>query len=95
MLNHQLNSKILNPFPADYLIIKNLIDKQKQIKTCDFDERFISVFDEICFDISSKIVFNERIIAKEIKRETRIIISKGELDKRTSTYKNRFKKLRV
>ena len=74
MLRHQLQSKILEKFPANYQINKDLIEMQKRNKTSDFDDRFLSVFYNLDLEIMSKIVFNEEIKAKEINRETRIII---------------------
>src|SRR5690606_4746689 len=74
MLGHQLQSKILGKFPSDYEINKELIKKQKEKKTSDFDERFLAVFNELNLTIKSKIVFNQKVEAKLINRETRIII---------------------
>jgi hypothetical protein len=74
MLGHQLQSKILGKFPSDYKINKELIEKQKEKKTSDFDERILTVFNGLNLTINSKIVFNQKIEAKLINRETRIII---------------------
>lgn len=74
MLGHQLQSKILGKFPSDYEINKELIKKQKEKKTSDFDDRFLVVFNKHDLTIKSKIVFNQKVEAKLINRETRIII---------------------
>ncbi len=74
MLGHQLQSKILGKFPSDYEINKELIKKQKEKKTSDFDDRFLAVFNELDLTIKSKIVFNQKVEAKLINRETKIII---------------------
>ena len=74
MLGHQLQSKIIGKFPSDYEINKELIKKQKEKKTSNFDERFLAVFNELDLTIKSKIVFNQKVEAKLINRETRIII---------------------
>lgn len=74
MLGHQLNSKILGKFPSDYEIHKELIRKQKEKKTSDFDDRFLAVFNELELIIKSKIIFNQKVEAGLINRETRIII---------------------
>ena len=73
MLGHQLKSKILGKFPSDYEINKELIKKQKEKKTSDFDERFLTIFYRLNLTIKSKIVFNQKVEAKLINRETRII----------------------
>ncbi|CAN5125009.1 hypothetical protein BH09BAC5_BH09BAC5_18950 [soil metagenome] len=74
MLGHQLQSKLLGKFPSDYEINKGLIKKQKEKKTSDFDDRFLTVFNELDLKIKTKIVFNQKVEAKMINRETRIII---------------------
>ncbi len=74
MLGHQLQSKILGKFPSDYVINKELIKKQKEKKTSDFDDRFLAVFNELDLSIKSKIIFNRKVEAKLINRETRIIV---------------------
>lgn len=74
MLGHQLQSKIIGKFPSDYIITADLVSKQKEKKTCHFDDRFISVFNRLGISFESNIVFNEEIKANMIKRETRIII---------------------
>jgi len=82
MLGHQLQSKILGKFPSDYEINKELIKKQKEKKTSDFDDRFLAVFNELDLTIKSKIVFNQKVEAKLINRETRIIIWNVKTEKR-------------
>jgi hypothetical protein len=74
MLGHQLQSKMLGKFPSDYEINKELIKKQKEKKTSDFDDRFLAVFNDLDLTIKSKIVFNQKVEAKLINLETRIII---------------------
>lgn len=74
MLGHQLQSKLLDRFPSNYIINKELVQKQKEKKTSDFDDRFLNVFNKLDIEITSKIVFNEEVVAKQINRETRIII---------------------
>ncbi len=82
ILRHQLQSKILGKFPSDYIIDNELIRKQKEKKTSDFDDRFLSVFEELDLKINSKIVYNEKMKAKLINRETRIIIWNVTTEKR-------------
>lgn len=82
MLGHQLQSKILGKFPSDYEIDNELIRKQKEKKTSNFDERFLSVFKGLGLRIKSKIVYNEQVNAKLINRETRIIIWNVKIDNR-------------
>ena len=81
MLGHQLQSKLLGRFPSDYKINKELIRKQKEKKTSDFDDRFLRVFNELDIEINSEIVFNEKVEAKLISRETRIIVWKVKTSK--------------
>lgn len=74
MLSHQLQSKLIDKFPSNYLINRDLIQKQKEKKTSKFDDRFLDVFNKLDIEVHSEIVFNESVEAKQITRETRIII---------------------
>ena len=74
MLGHQLRSNILGKFPSDYEINAEIIRRQKEKKTSKFDERFLSVFKDLDLTIKSRIVYNEKVEAKLINRETRLII---------------------
>jgi hypothetical protein len=74
MLGHQLQSKILGVFPSNYLITMDIVKKQMETKTSDFDERFIKKFEEMNCSYHAKIIYNEKIEAKKINRETRMLI---------------------
>jgi hypothetical protein len=74
MIGHQLQSKLIGKFPSDYQINNELIKNQKGKRTSDFDERFLSVFSELELEVYSKIVYNKKIEAQFINRETRVII---------------------
>lgn len=76
MLGHRLQSKLLGQFPSNYEINKELIKKQKEKKTSDFDDRFLETFSELDLKIKSEIIFNEEVKAKLINLETRIIVWK-------------------
>lgn len=82
MLGHQLQTKLLDKFPSNYKINKELIKKQKEKKTSNFDDRFLNVFNELDIEINSEIVFYEKVEAKLINRETRIIIWNVTTNKR-------------
>jgi len=82
MLGHQLRTKILGKFPSDYEINKELIKKQKENKTSNFDERFLAVLKKTDLNINSKIVFNQEIEAKLINQETRIIIWNVQIEQK-------------
>lgn len=84
MIGHQLRTKILGKFPSDYLITKSVIQKQKETRTSDFDNRFLDVFFKNNYQIESRIIYNEILSAKQINRETRIIVWKIE-NKKTSS----------
>ncbi len=74
ILGHQLNSKIIGKFPSDYAITKEVIAKQLEMKTSDFDERFLKVFFERNIELKAKIIFDNPFEGEKIKRETRVII---------------------
>jgi hypothetical protein len=81
MLRHRLRSKILGRFPSDYLISMDTIKKLMEEKTPrtemekeGFYERFIKRFEEMKCSFQAKLLFNEKIIAEKIDRETKIIM---------------------
>lgn len=74
MLGHQLQSKIISKFPSDYLITMNVVNKQKEMKTCAFDDRFIKKFEMMKCSFKAKLIYNENLEAEKITRETRILV---------------------
>jgi len=73
MIGHQLQSKLLGKFPSDYRFNNDLVKNQMEKRTNAFDKRFLSVFDELDLEINCKIIYNKKIEAKLVNRETRII----------------------
>lgn len=74
MLGHQLKTKLLGKFPSNYTFSNDFILKQQETKTSDFDIRFLQVLDKLDVEITGEIVYNEKIEADFITKETRIII---------------------
>jgi len=60
MLGHQIRS--------------NIIEHQLKQKTNQFDRRFLKVFQPMKRDIISNLIFNEILIAKQIKSESRVLV---------------------
>lgn len=74
MLGHQIRSKIVNRFPADYIITNNIIDHQLQQKTNKFDKRFLNVFQPLNRSIESRLIYNETLTANYIEKETKLLV---------------------
>lgn len=74
MLGHRLQSRLLERFPSNYEITPNLIVQLSEMKTADFDMRFIEKMNELNLSFNAKIAYNEEIIANRINFETRLII---------------------
>jgi len=74
MLGHQLNSKILESFPANYIINKELVDKLCEKKTSNFDRRFINKMNVLNLSFNSRLIYDKEVIASKIYFETRILI---------------------
>lgn len=74
MINHQIRSKIVGPFPSDYTITNDIINHQLKQKTNKFDKRFLKVFQPLNKQISSNLLVNEQLTAKNISNETRLLI---------------------
>ena len=74
MLGHQLNSKILESFPANYIINKELVDKLEKKKTSNFDRRFINKMNVLNLSFNSRLIYDKEVIASKIYFETRILI---------------------
>lgn len=74
MLGHQMESKITERFPSNYLITNHIIEHQIKQKTNNFDQRFLHVFSPMNRDISSRLIVNERLQAQHINNETRLLI---------------------
>ena len=74
MLGHQLRSQILDRFPCDYYITNDIINHQLQQRTNNFDLRFLKVFQPMNKSITSKLVYNELLEAKNVLNETRLLI---------------------
>lgn len=74
MLGHQMRNRIIDRFPSNYHINPALIERQMKEKTSDFDERFLNVYRPMNMGISSKLVYNQLLEAKQIQFETRLLI---------------------
>ncbi|MBU2920687.1 hypothetical protein KO504_05000 [Winogradskyella psychrotolerans] len=74
MLGHQLQSKLLERFPADYRITPNLVTELCEMKTSNFDFRFVDKMNELNLSFNANILHNEPILADKINMETRLII---------------------
>lgn len=74
MLGHQLQSKIIGPFPSNYEITWDIVNKQMLSKTSAFDQRFINVFKKMNTSFKANIIFNEDIEFKNKNRKTKLII---------------------
>ncbi|MBX7141817.1 MAG: hypothetical protein K1X63_12130 [Chitinophagales bacterium] len=80
ILNHQMEKKQFDPFPAqNYLLdaakVKSLLDEMKTARE-HFDERFARKLKELGVTIDSEKIYDERITANKIEHETRILIWK-------------------
>ncbi|RYH72162.1 hypothetical protein EVU94_13925 [Flavobacteriaceae bacterium 144Ye] len=74
MLRHRLRSGILGAFPSNYPITPNLVAELRQLRTANFDLRFIEKMNELNLSFDATIIFNEPIVADRINMETRLII---------------------
>ncbi|GAA4242826.1 hypothetical protein [Winogradskyella damuponensis] len=74
MLGHRLQSQLLERFPADYRITPNLITELCEMRTSNFDFRFIEKMYELNLSFNANIIFEEDILADQINMETRLII---------------------
>jgi hypothetical protein len=74
MLGHQIRSNIVERFPSNYLITNTIINYQLQQKTNKFDKRFLNVFQPLNKEISSRLIFNEPLVAQNIHHETRLLV---------------------
>jgi hypothetical protein len=74
MIGHQMRSKIVNRFPADYIITNDIIDHQLKQKTNNFDKRFLNVFQPLNRNIESRLIYNENLTANYIEKETKLLI---------------------
>lgn len=74
MLKHQLRSKAVDRFPSSYIISSDVISHMLTYKTKKIDTRFLNVFFPLGREIVSKLVVDERINAKQVVKETRILI---------------------
>ena len=73
MIGHQIRSKIVNRFPADYIITNDIIDHQLKQKTNNFDKRFLNVFQPLNRNIESRLIYNENLTANYIEKETKLL----------------------
>lgn len=74
MLGHQLQSRLLERFPADYRITPHLVTELCKKKTSNFDFRFVEKMNELNLSFNAEIILNEEILADKINFETRLII---------------------
>jgi len=74
MLGHQLNSKIIDKFPSHYVITNEIIERQLQQKTNNFDHRFLKVFTPMNRRINSRLIYNMPLLAKHINNATHLLI---------------------
>ncbi|WP_316826060.1 hypothetical protein [Pedobacter miscanthi] len=74
MLGHQIRSNIIERFPSSYRISNDIIEHQLKQKTNQFDHRFLKVFQPMKREIVSDLIFNEILMAEQIKSETRVLI---------------------
>lgn len=80
MLGHQIRSRIVNSFPSDYNITREVIFHQLNQKTNKFDKRFLNVFLPLNKSISSKIILDEALKASNVTKDTRLIIWEVKLN---------------
>ncbi|RCW91301.1 hypothetical protein [Winogradskyella arenosi] len=74
MLGHQLQSRLLGPFPSNYEIKEQLVNALCSKKTSNFDFRFIEKMNELNLSFNANILHDELILADKINMETRLII---------------------
>ena len=74
MLGHQIKRKIVDRFPSDYRITNVIINHQLKQRTNNFDKRFLNVFLPMNTIINSRSIYNEKLEASNIKKETKLII---------------------
>ena len=74
MIGHQIRSNIVERFPSNYIITNSIINHQLEQKTNQFDRRFLKVFQPLNRDISSRLIFNVRLDAQNVRHETRLLI---------------------
>ena len=80
MIGHQIRSNIVNRFPSSYLITNDIINHQLTQRTSKFDKRFLKVFQPLNKNISSRLIFNDRLMAQKVKYETRLLILEVSID---------------
>ena len=81
IIGHKMRNQYLEKFPSNYQITKDFIYHQMEQKTNKIDERFLKVFIPMNKSITSKIIYNEQLRAKNITNETRVIIWETEIEK--------------
>ncbi|MGL2965894.1 hypothetical protein [Flavobacterium sp. XGLA_31] len=79
MLGHRLRSKALGRFPSSYEIDNSTIEEISKLTSGELDSRFTSKFLTHKSKIKSKLIFNEKVVGKKIKIETRILIWKVKM----------------
>ena len=65
---------MIAPFPSDYVITNDIINRLLCQKTNDFDKRFLNVFQPLKKEIRSQLIVNQELVASEIECETRLLI---------------------
>ena len=81
MLKHQLRSRVIGRFPSNYEIDAAKINTMSELKSGDFDERFVNKFKTLKSKIKSELICNQEIKAKKITLETRVLIWKITMTK--------------
>jgi hypothetical protein len=80
MLKHQLRSKIIGPFPSSYTITMEILERQMQGKTSNFDMRFVDKFKLLNSRIVAKLIYDEEVEAEMISRQTKLLAWKVVLE---------------
>ena len=81
IIGHKMQNEFIGKFPSDYEITNEFLEHQLEKKTNKIDRRFLNIFKPMNKKIISKIVYNELLISKNIKNETRVIIWETQIEK--------------